>query len=103
MDARFGGHPWLNAKLVQLRRLAAAAAKDLMPQAPEEQDGAPDTSPAESDGLENGKTAPVPELVDAAFQTAYQGPELAHTGDRSCCMLPSASPGLGAAASQLLS
>ncbi len=22
MDARFGGHPWLNAKLVQLRRLA---------------------------------------------------------------------------------
>ena len=74
-----------------------------MSQAPEEQDGAPDTSPAESDGLENGKTAPVPELVDAAFQTAYQGPELAHTGDRSCCMLPSASPGLGAAASQLLS
>ncbi len=23
MDARFGPHPWLNAKLVQLRRLAA--------------------------------------------------------------------------------
>jgi hypothetical protein len=23
MDARFGAHPWLNAKLVQLRRLAA--------------------------------------------------------------------------------